>query len=29
CGARAIEGLSAKDIRTVVKLLKAIDANLQ
>ncbi len=29
CGARAIEGLSAKDIRNVVKLLKAIDANLQ
>ena len=29
CGARAIEGLSAKDIRTVVKLLKAIDTNLQ
>ena len=29
CGARAIEGLSAKDVRNIVKLLKAIDANLQ
>ncbi len=29
CGARAIEGLSAKDVKNVVKLLRAIDANLQ
>jgi DNA-binding MarR family transcriptional regulator len=29
CGARAVDGLSPKEIRTVVKLLKAIDANLQ
>lgn len=29
CNARAIEGLSAKEIKTVVKLLRAIDANLQ
>ncbi|MBM7323656.1 MarR family transcriptional regulator, partial [Agrobacterium sp. S2] len=29
CGAKAVEGLSAKDIRNIVKLLKAIDANLQ
>ncbi len=29
CGARAVEGLSAKDVKNVVKLLRAIDANLQ
>jgi DNA-binding MarR family transcriptional regulator len=29
CSARAIDGLSPKEIRTVVKLLKTIDANLQ
>ncbi|MBP1877463.1 MarR family winged helix-turn-helix transcriptional regulator [Agrobacterium rubi] len=29
CNARAIEGLSAKDVKTVVKLLRSIDANLQ
>ncbi|WP_320198149.1 MarR family winged helix-turn-helix transcriptional regulator [Agrobacterium sp. rho-13.3] len=29
CGARAVDGLSAKDVKTVVKLLRAIDANLQ
>lgn len=29
CNARAVDGLSAKDVRTVVKLLRAIDANLQ
>lgn len=29
CGATAVDGLSAKDIRNVIKLLKAIDGNLQ
>lgn len=29
CGGRAVEGLSSKDVKTVVKLLRAIDANLQ
>lgn len=29
CSARAIDGLSSKEVRTVVKLLRAIDANLQ
>lgn len=29
CNSRAVDGLSAKDVKTVVKLLRAIDANLQ
>lgn len=29
CSARAVEGLSSKDVKNVVKLLRAIDANLQ
>ena len=29
CNARAVDGLSAKEIKTVVKVLRAIDANLQ
>ena len=29
CNSRAVDGLSAKDVKTVVKLLRVIDANLQ
>ncbi|XUY26347.1 MarR family winged helix-turn-helix transcriptional regulator [Agrobacterium sp. rho-8.1] len=29
CNARAVDGLSAKEVKTVVKLLRTIDANLQ
>ncbi len=29
CSARAVDGLSAKEVKTVVKLLRAIDSNLQ
>jgi hypothetical protein len=29
CAARAIDGLSNKEVKTVVKLLRVIDANLQ